>query len=162
MMPTEAQRILKDLMENAVSRGQVGSHTLLYGQPHLVRDTLFAAVAQVEGVVLRNPSILTLERVGDLAAVLTHLQSRNFLFIDHFHLLSTPSIELLPELMHFSLPIKVGHGSEMKEVYLRLPQFTVIAATSKPHLLPHNLKKCFAQQIGIEDSPPDSSSSVLS
>src|SRR5258708_6119191 len=115
MEVTEAQRILKSLLESVISRQHVGQHILLCGKTALYRKTLLAVVAQVEGITLRNPSISVLERAGDMAALLSSLKSGSFLFIDDLHRLAKPPREILAGAMeNFTLSLEIGQGPKMK------------------------------------------------
>ncbi len=152
MLQSEAQRILNGLLDNAVNRSQPGQHILLCGKRGLVDKTVFAVIPQIKGLIFRHPSISTLERAGDLAAVLTHLPANGFLFIAEINRLPQPVYELLRQAMDsFVLRIEVGKGSTLKVVDLALPPFTMIGGTSAPYLLPDSLKKLFQHQLWIEE-----------
>ena len=152
MVESEAKRILQGLLESAVRSSQAGQHILLCGKASLCRNAFLAVVSVVEGVTLRSPLVSTLERAGDMAATLSTLKSGSFLFIDDLHRLSKPPGEILAQAMDgFWLHIEVGPRLKRKTIDLVLPQFTLIGATSQPHLLTLTLKKCFKQQIWIDD-----------
>jgi Holliday junction resolvasome RuvABC ATP-dependent DNA helicase subunit len=169
MLPTDAQRILRGLMENGVNSTQGIEHVLLCGTPELARKVLLPVVpqlagltmrpilpssvsvpSQVQGVMLRTCSALSLETPGDMAVVLTHLRSGDILFIDAIHRLCKPCTVLLSRAMiTFALHIE----AESKALDLALSQFMVIGATSRPSLLIDSLKQCFTQQLWLRDYP---------
>jgi holliday junction DNA helicase RuvB len=159
MEENEAQHILKSLLESAVSRHQAGQHILLCGNRARCDKTLQTVIPQIEGMTLRHLSASVLERAGDVAAILTHLNSGAFIFIDDLHRLSKPACEILePALERYTLRMDVGKGTQMKRVELVLRPFTLIAWTARAQLLTQTLKHWFKQQIWIDD--PDDLSSL--
>ena len=84
------------------------------------------------GVNLRHTSGPVLERAGDLAALLTNLQSHDVLFVDEIHRLS-PVVEevLYPALEDFQIDIMIGEGPAARSIKLELPRFTLVGATTR-------------------------------
>jgi Holliday junction DNA helicase RuvB len=152
MKHNDAQHMLKGLIESAQSRRQVLEYILLCRLTSSGNKPLRSVVSQIKGVTLHVVSASTLPRGGDIAAILTHLQTADILLIDEIHRLSTPCIRILSHCMeNSSLHIEVGKEPNKKEIDLSLPQFTVIGTTSQPNKLTENMTKCFQKQIWIDD-----------
>jgi Holliday junction DNA helicase RuvB len=128
----------------AVKRGDALDHVLIFGPPGLGKTTLAHIIANEMGVNLRQTSGPVLERPGDLAALLTNLESRDILFIDEIHRLS-PVVEesLYPALEDYQLDIMIGEGPAARAIKLDLPKFTLIGATTRAGLLTSPLRDRF-------------------
>jgi Holliday junction DNA helicase RuvB len=135
---------LSVLIEAACQRGEAMDHTLLYGPPGLGKTTLAHVIANELDVNIRITAGPSIERAGDLAAILTHLKQKDILFIDEIHRLGRAVEEVLyPAMEDFALDIVIGKGPAAKNVRLNLPQFTVIGATTRLALLTAPLRARF-------------------
>ncbi len=131
-------------IEAANQRNEALDHVLLAGPPGLGKTTFSRIIAnqlKAHVVVTSGPAI---ERAGDLAAILTNLQSRDVLFIDEIHRLKTVVEEVLYSAMEdFKLDIVVGKGPDARTLRLDLPPFTLIGATTRAGLLSSPLRDRF-------------------
>ena len=138
------KRQMRIFMTAARNRGEALDHTLIFGPPGLGKTTLAYIVANELEVNLRTTSGPVLERPGDLAAILTNLESRDVLFVDEIHRLS-PVVEevLYPALEDFRLDIMIGEGPGARSIKLELPPFTLVGATTRAGLLTSPLRDRF-------------------
>lgn len=128
----------------ALQREEALDHVLFYGPPGLGKTTLAGIIAREMGGQLRITSGPALERAGDLAALLSNLQSQDVLFIDEIHRLS-PQVEeiLYPAMEDYVLDIMVGKGPLARNIRLQLPPFTLIGATTRLGLITSPLRARF-------------------
>ncbi len=136
---------LRILLGAAHERGHAPEHVLLYGPPGLGKTTLAHLVAHELGVAMKVTSGPAIERVGDLAAILTNLGKRDILFIDEIHRLNKTVEEVLyPALEAGVLDIIIGKGPSARTIQLELPPFTLIGATTRIALLSAPLRSRFS------------------
>ena len=128
----------------AKARREALDHVLIYGPPGLGKTTLAHIVANELQVNLRQTSGPVLEKAGDLAAILTHLEPYDVLFIDEIHRLS-PAVEeiLYPAMEDYQIDIVIGEGPAARSIKLDLPPFTLIGATTRAGLLTSPLRDRF-------------------
>ncbi|MCB9438147.1 MAG: Holliday junction branch migration DNA helicase RuvB [Anaerolineales bacterium] len=135
---------LKVLIEAAKQRKEALDHVLFYGPPGLGKTTLAHVLANEMGANIKTTAGPTIERAGDLAAILTHQRAGDILFIDEIHRLGRPVEEVLYSAMEdFVLDIVIGKGPAAKNVRLNLPRFTVVGATTRLALLTAPLRDRF-------------------
>lgn len=136
---------LRILLTAARERGHAAEHVLLYGPPGLGKTTLANLIARTLGTNMKTTSGPAIERVGDLAAILTNLSPGDVLFIDEIHRLSKSIEEVLyPAMESGVLDIIIGKGPSARTVQLELPPFTLVAATTRISLLSAPLRSRFS------------------
>ncbi len=139
---------LKILIGAAKERNHPPEHVLFYGPPGLGKTTLAYLVAKEAGGALKTTSGPAIERVGDLASLLTNLGEGDTLFIDEIHRLSKTVEEVLyPAMESGVLHIVLGKGPSARTIELPLPPFTLIAATTRIALLSSPLRSRFSGGI---------------
>ena len=131
-------------MQAAKGRKEPLDHILFYGPPGLGKTTLAGIIAREMGGQLRTTTGPALERAGDLAAIVSNVESNDVLFIDEIHRLSAQVEEILyPAMEDFALHIVVGKGPLAKTICLSLPRFTLCGATTRFGLLTSPLRARF-------------------
>ncbi|AXI55719.1 Holliday junction ATP-dependent DNA helicase RuvB (plasmid) [Pseudoseohaeicola sp. NH-UV-7] len=140
----EARANLRVFIQSAKMRGEAMDHTLFHGPPGLGKTTLAQIMARELGVGFRMTSGPVLAKAGDLAAILTNLESRDVLFIDEIHRLN-PAVEevLYPALEDFELDLVIGEGPAARTVRIELQPFTLVGATTRMGLLTTPLRDRF-------------------
>lgn len=128
-----------DLKENfkifitaALQRNEALDHVLLYGPPGLGKTTLSYILSNEMGTNVKTASGPTIEKGGDLAAILSQLEPGDILFIDEIHRLSKAVEEILyPAMEDYCLDIVVGKEASVRSIRLDLPPFTLVGATTR-------------------------------
>jgi Holliday junction DNA helicase RuvB len=133
------------LIRAAEGRAQVAEHILFYGPPGLGKTTLAHLIAQQTGRAMKITSGPAIEKVGDLASILTNVQPGDIVFIDEIHRLNKMIEEILyPAMESGVLDIIIGKGPSARTLQLELPPFTLIAATTRPSLMSSPLRSRFS------------------
>ncbi len=135
---------LRILLTAASERKHPPEHILFYGPPGLGKTTLAHLIAKEMGAQIKVTSGPAIEKVGDLASVLTNLSPGDVLFIDEIHRLNKAIEEVLyPAMESGQLDIIIGKGPSARTIQLDLPPFTLIAATTRIALLSSPLRSRF-------------------
>lgn len=147
---------LRILVDAAKGRNDPIEHLLLGGPAGLGKTTMAHLVGREMGTAVRITSGPAIERVGDLAALLTNLQPMEILFIDEVHRLSKLIEEVLyPAMESRVLDIMIGKGPSARTIQLELPPFTLIAATTRIGLLSSPLRSRFGNTFRFEFYAPE-------
>lgn len=141
---------LRIIIDAAKMRDEPIDHILFYGPPGLGKTSLAHVIANEMQTKIRVTAGPSIERAGDLAAILTHLKKGDILFIDEVHRLGKAVEEILyPAMEDFKLDIVIGKGPAAKTVRLNLPRFTVIGATTRLALLAGPLRDRFGARFRL-------------
>lgn len=123
---------IRVFIEAAKMRGESLDHVLLYGPPGLGKTTLAHIIANELGVNIKTASGPSIEKSGDLAAVLSTLEPGDVLFIDEIHRMPRFVEEILyPAMEDFQLDIIIGESGNSKSIKINLPPFTLVGATTR-------------------------------
>jgi Holliday junction DNA helicase RuvB len=142
---------LQIIIDAAKGRGEPIDHILFYGPPGLGKTSLAHVIANEMGAKIQVTAGPSIERAGDLAAILTHMKQNDILFIDEVHRLGRAVEEILyPAMEDFKLDIVIGKGPAAKNVRLNLPRFTVIGATTRLSLLAGPLRDRFGARFRMD------------
>lgn len=132
------------LLTAAKERGEPAEHMLFYGPPGLGKTTLAHLIAKETGRNITVTSGPAIEKIGDLASILTNLAPHDILFIDEIHRLSKLVEEVLyPAMESGVMDIMIGKGPSARSVQLELPPFTLVGATTRIGLLSAPLRSRF-------------------
>ena len=152
----KAKENLRVFIQAAKMRSEALDHVLLHGPPGLGKTTLAAVIANEMGVNLRITSGPTIEKAGDLAALLTNLQENDILFVDEIHRLNHAVEEVLyPAMEDYAIDIIIGKGPSANSIRLDLPRFTLIGATTRSGQLAAPLRDRFGVNLRLELYTPD-------
>ncbi len=135
---------LRVFIEAARKRNEPLDHVLLFGPPGLGKTTLAHIIAHEMEGDLRATSGPVIEKVGDLAAILTNVEEHGVLFIDEIHRLSAAIEEVLyPAMEDYQIDIVIGEGPSARSVKLPIPRFTLVGSTTRAALLTSPLRSRF-------------------
>ena len=142
---------LNILIEAAKKRKEPIEHVLLYGNSGLGKTTLAHIISKEMGVNIKATSGPAIEKTGDLASILTNLQSGDILFCDEIHRLNKTIEEILyPAMEDFNLDIVIGKGPSARRLQLELPNFTLIGATTRSGLISSPLRGRFGATYRLD------------
>ncbi len=152
----KAKDNLSVFIEAAKLRGEPLDHVLLAGPPGLGKTTMASVIANEMGVNMRITSGPTIEKAGDLAALLTNLQENDILFVDEIHRLNRAVEEILyPAMEDYAIDIIIGKGPSANSIRLDLPKFTLIGATTRSGQLTAPLRDRFGVALRLELYTPE-------
>jgi Holliday junction DNA helicase RuvB len=153
---------LSIFLEAAKGRNEPCEHVLLYGPPGLGKTTLAHVIGHEMGANVKITSGPALERVGDLAAILTNLEEGDILFVDEIHRMNRSIEEVLyPAMEDYALDIVIGKGPTARTLRLDLKKFTLIGATTKVSLLSAPLRDRFGTLYQLDFYGVDEMSSIV-
>lgn len=148
---TEMKRNLAVFIGAAKKRKEPLDHVLLYGPPGLGKTTMAAVIANELGGKMRIINGPSVEKTGDLAAILSELEPGDVLFIDEIHRLPRPIEEVLYSAMEdFQLSILINQGGSSHAINIPLPPFTLVGATTRAGDLSSPLRARFGISIKID------------
>lgn len=142
---------MKVFIEASRLRNESLDHTLLYGPPGLGKTTLAFIIANELGTNIKTASGPTIEKSGDLAAILSTLEAGDVLFIDEIHRMPRMIEEILyPAMEDFTLDIIIGNEGTSRSIKIDLPPFTLIGATTRAGDLSSPLRDRFGIMSKLE------------
>ena len=129
---SEIKENLRVFIKSSLMRGETLDHILLYGPPGLGKTTLAYIIANELGTNIKTASGPSIEKSGDLAAILSTLEEGDVLFIDEIHRIPRYIEEILyPAMEDFYLDIIVGTEGSSRNIKINLPHFTLVGATTR-------------------------------
>lgn len=129
---SEVKENIHVFIEAAKMRNETLDHVLLYGPPGLGKTTLAYIIAREMGVNIKTASGPSIEKSGDLAAILSTLEPGDVLFIDEIHRMPRYIEEILyPAMEDFTLDIIIGSEGNSRNIKIDLPPFTLVGATTR-------------------------------
>lgn len=147
----------------AKMRGEPLDHVLLYGPPGLGKTTLAYIIANEMDAPIRSTSGPAIQRLGDLAAILTNIEPDSVLFIDEIHRLNRAVEEILyPAMEDYQLDLIIGKGPSARTLKLDLPRFTLVGATTRTGLITSPLRARFGIVHNFEYYDVDSLKTIVS
>ncbi len=147
----KVKKNLRVILDAAAKRKESCDHLLFYGQAGLGKTTLAHLIAKEMGANMKVTSGPTLEKMGDLAAILSNLEKGDILFIDEAHRLNRQIEEVLyPALESRKLHLIIGKGTGARTFSIDLPPFTLVAATTRANLLSGPLRSRFGASFKLD------------
>ncbi|MGQ0793845.1 MAG: Holliday junction branch migration DNA helicase RuvB [Deltaproteobacteria bacterium] len=149
-------------IEAARRRREALDHALLYGPPGLGKTTLANIVANELGVKIYSTSGPVIERIADLASILTNLGERDVLFIDEIHRLSRIVEEYLYSAMEdYKIDLMIGEGPSAKSMKIGIQKFTLIGATTRTGLITSPLRSRFGVDLRLDYYTPEELAGII-
>ena len=150
------------MVQSAVKRKQSMDHVLLSGPPGLGKTSLAMLISKALDSELHLASGPTVEKKGDLAAILSNLNPRDVLFIDEIHRIPVAVEEILYSAMEdFRLDIIIGQGPSARTMQIDIAPFTLIGATTRSGLLSNPLRDRFLANLHFDFYPPKDLAKIL-
>ena len=147
----EIKENLRVFIKAAKMRNEPLDHVLLYGPPGLGKTTLAHIIANELGSTLRTASGPSIEKTGDLAAILSNLEPGDVLFIDEIHRMPSYIEEILyPAMEDFEIDLVIGGEGKSKSIKINLPPFTLVGATTRAGDLSSPLRDRFGIVAKLE------------
>ncbi len=146
---------LRIFLKAALRRSEALDHVLFFGPPGLGKTSLAMIIANELGTNLKTVHAPTVEKGGDLAAILTNIEEGDVLFIDEIHRLR-PQIEeiLYPAMEDFELDLMIGEGTAARSIKIELPKFTLVGATTRAGMISAPLRGRFGIINHLDFYPP--------
>lgn len=158
----KVKKNIRIIIEAAKKRGEPIDHLLFHGQAGLGKTSLAYLVSKEMGTNLKVTSGPTLEKMGDLAAILSSMEKNDVLFIDEAHRLNHLIEEVLyPAMESFKLHLIIGKGVGARTLTLDLPPFTLIAATTRADLLSAPLRSRFGASFKLDYYAKDDIQAII-
>ncbi len=158
----QLKETLSVFIQAAKQREESLDHTLFYGAPGLGKTTLAHIIASEMGVHVKVTSGPALDKVGDLAAILTNLQPNDLLFIDEIHRMNRTIEEILyPAMEDQALDLIVGKGPAARTLRMQLNPFTLVGATTKMNLISSPLRDRFGAQFHLDYYSQDNVTDIV-
>ena len=153
---------LRIYIKAAKQRKEAIDHILLYGPPGLGKTTLAGIIAREMGVNIRITSGPTIEKAGDLVALLTNLEQDDLLFIDEIHRLDRTAEEILyPAMEDFAMDFIIGKGPSARSIRLDVKPFTLVGATTRSGQLSAPLRDRFGILFRLEMYTPEELAQII-